>query len=307
MQCTNNVKQLSLALHNCHDITGTFPSEVYAPAKGQTADRGVSCLMGIIRYIEQVNLESLISNYNVNITEEDGTVISVTADISNMTHQQTGALGKVKVPAFLCPSSTNTKPGTGNAQTAEDFIGNYMANAGAAESEMTASSLYKWDIANGFTSKAGPASTTQIGPWVTNGIIFYRSRIGFSDLIDGTSNTFAWSEISWNEYKGMIWTRSTGAMCYAKAFAETLPINLFRRGIDKTYNIKADTGISGGTMDANPVVIDSMNYGAWGSYHTGGINVGLCDGSVRFLSETIDMNILLGCACREDGETVALP
>jgi hypothetical protein len=287
MQCTNNVKQLSLALHNCHDATGTFPSEVYPNAAG-TGDRQISCYMGLIWYIEKSNLTNLLP-------------AGVTVD--TMTHQNTNVLCATEISFFLCPNVTDKKNKTGN-NTGGNFIASYMANSGAAESEMTPASIYSWDKTYASTN----------GPRPTNGIIFYRSKIGMNDIADGTSNTLSWSEIAWNEFVGMTWARSSAAtLCYAKAFAENVPINLYKKGVTTTYNIKASaTATSSGAIDIdvdiNPAVTAQTTYGPWGSYHPGGVVGGLCDGSVRFLSETIDMRtILMRFASRNDGQTASLP
>jgi hypothetical protein len=288
MQCTNHVKQLSLALHNCHDVTGTFPSEVYPNADG-TGDRQISCYMGLIWYIEQSNLTNLLHEKGVTV--------------DTMTHQQTNVLTAHETSLFICPNTSYRKNKTGN-NIGNNFIATYMANSGAAESEMTPASIYTWDLTN----------TSASGPRLTNGIIFYRSKIGFSNIIDGTSNTFAWSEISWNEFVGMTWARSSSStLCYAKGFAENLPINLYKKGVDTTYNIKVTaTATASGSIDINVdtdfEVTKQTTYGPWGSYHSGGVVAGLCDGSVRFVSDTTDMkSILMRLACRNDGETVSLP
>ncbi|MDR1483205.1 MAG: DUF1559 domain-containing protein [Planctomycetaceae bacterium] len=279
MKCTNNVKQLSLALHNYHDAYGTFPSETQPAVGGGTGTRNISCYMGLIWFIEQSNITSLLPP-------------GVTVD--TMTHGNTNPLTQSEITLFICPNVTDKKNKTGNNQGG-NFIATYMANSGAAESEMTPSSPYSWDTSQSATK----------GACVTNGIIFRKSSVDFNSISDGTSNTFSWSEISWNEFVGMTWARSDGSS-YAKAFAEALPINLFKKGITTTYNIKV-TGITT-PVDENPEVTATNNYGPWGSYHPGGVVGGLCDGSVRFVNETTDMKtILMRLACRNDGQAVSLP
>ncbi|MDR1382567.1 MAG: DUF1559 domain-containing protein [Planctomycetaceae bacterium] len=271
MQCTNNIKQLSLALHTYHDVYNVFPSE--------PAGNDITCLLAILPYIEQGNLMSLLPEGK---------------DITNMTHQNTNVLCQNEISVFLCPDVSDRKNKTGNNQGG-NYIANYMANAGAAEADVTTSSIYSWDTTRAITS----------GPWVSNGIIYGSSKIGLSGVTDGTSNTIAWSEIAWNEYVGMTWARSGGSsrLGQAKAFAETLPINLFKKGIDKTYNIKVTNGSD--TTDTDVAVTAQSNYGPWGSYHSGGVNTGLCDGSVRFMSETIDIVTMLRLSCRKDGSPVS--
>jgi prepilin-type processing-associated H-X9-DG protein len=286
MKCSNNIKQLSLALHNCHDATGSFTSEVYPDAAG-TGNRQISCLIGLIWYFEQSNLVNLLP---AGIT------------IDTMTHQHTNPLSQSEISFLICPSATYKMNRTGN-NIGNNYISTYMACSGGAESEMTPSSPFTWN----------QSRATNNGADLNNGIIFYQSKIGFDSISDGTSNTIAWSEISWNEFIGMTWCRSNSdTLCYAKGFAANLPINLFKKGVTTTYNIKATAPASGSVaevaVDANPAVTAQTKYGPWGSYHPGGINVGLCDGSVRFVNENTPMReVMLRLAGRNEGETVSLP
>jgi hypothetical protein len=284
MQCTNNVKQLTLAQHNYHDVYGVFPSE---PAGAQSTGNGISHLVAIVSFIEQGNILNLLP---------------AGVDISNMTHQNTNVLCQVELPVFICPCVDNAdrKNKTGN-NIGGNFISNYMANAGAAENVMTESSIYSWERTDLTYTATGSPSTN-------NGVIYRRSKNGFESLTDGSSNIFFYSEIAWNEYVGMTWARTQhNPMCYAKAFAESLPINLHKKGPSTTYHIEASSSTPSITINHDIEVTKQTNYGPWGSYHPGGINVSLSDGSVRFVGETIDKAILLKLACRLDGEPASLP
>ncbi|MEO2018425.1 MAG: DUF1559 domain-containing protein, partial [Fuerstiella sp.] len=59
-----------------------------------------------------------------------------------------------------------------------------------------------------------------------------------------------------------------------------------------------------GTPDTNTGAGRTRNWGAPGSAHTGGIQVTLGDGSVRFISENIDNNLRKNIAFIADGETI---
>jgi prepilin-type processing-associated H-X9-DG protein len=284
MKCANNVKQLSLAHHNYHDVYNVFTSE---PAGIQNTGNGISHLVAVVPFIEQGNIMNLLP---------------AGIDVSNMTHQNTNVLCQTEIPVFICPCVDNAdrKNKAGN-NTGGNFISNYMANAGAAESEMTESSIYSWNRTTLTYTATGSPSTN-------NGVIYVSSKNGFESLTDGSSNIFFYSEVAWNEYTGMTWARTAyNPTCYAKAWAETLLINLHRKGVTSTYHIKASSTTPSISMDHDVVVTTPTNYGAWGAYHPGGVNVSLSDGSVRFASETIDVKILMKLACRDDGEIATLP
>ncbi|MFI4876582.1 MAG: DUF1559 domain-containing protein, partial [Blastopirellula sp. JB062] len=123
----------------------------------------------------------------------------------------------------------------------------------------------------------------------------HRNPIGFSGITDGTSNTLAFGEICWNDYTayreytlGMIdYGGSTGMGAFTYKSVKW-PINI---GLHSTSSVYADFS----------------NNGPFGSHHPGGANFSLADGSVRFLPDTIDMNVYLGLASRNGGEVVATP
>jgi prepilin-type processing-associated H-X9-DG protein len=281
MQCANNAKQLSLAHHGYHDVYSVFPSE--------PAGNDISHLLAILSFIEQGNILSLLPEGK---------------DLTNMTHKNTNVLCKTEIPVFNCPSvsAEGRRNKTGNSQ-GENTVSHYFANAGAAEAEMTDSSLYSWHITT--LTYSGDTAT----PSPSNGIIYYSSKNGMESITDGTSNTILYSEIAWNEYVYMTWARtSDNPMHFAKAWAESLPINLFKKGIDTTYKVKATVTTPSISLDNDIEVTKATNYGAWGSYHPGGVNLSLCDGSVRFVSDTTDMkSILMKLASRHDGQPATLP
>jgi prepilin-type processing-associated H-X9-DG protein len=295
MQCTNNQKQLSLALHGYHDTFEALPPEVITKGgvisvkedgseeyqKGQN----LSCLGRTLPYIEQTGISG-----EMNLGSFDWATLG--GDANKGGHTYFGKWGKIKVPVFLCPSCTQILNQAGNGP-GESFTAHYVANAGAAESDMTSSSTYRWETSG---------STASVGAYITKGVSYRNSGVPFPAITDGTSNTIVWSEISWDEFKQMAWIRSTGSLCFAKAWAETLPINYYKKGLPLTYDITVD-----GTSGTGDVTSTGTNYGPFGSKHPGGVNVGLCDGSVRFVSETIDTKIRLKLACRDDGEVATLP
>jgi type II secretory pathway pseudopilin PulG len=295
MQCANNIKQLSLALHGYHDTFEALPPEVitqggitgYAEDGTPTFQKGqnLSCLGRTLPYIEQTGISG-----EWNIGSFDWATLG--GDAAKGGHTYFGKWGKIKIPVFLCPSCTQVLNQAGNGP-GESFTAHYIANAGAAESDMTSSSVYRWDTS---------ITASSTGAWITNGIIYRNSGVPFSGITDGTSNTIAWSEIAWDEFKQMTWVRSTGSLCFAKAWAETLPINHYKKGLPGSYDITVN-----GTTGTGDVTSTSTNYGSFGSKHPGGINVGLCDGSIRFMSETIEARIRLNLACRDEGETVSFP
>src|SRR3954469_1594045 len=112
MQCTNNLRQLGLALHNYHDVNLTFPLN-YRPVAGGT----YSWMQAILPYIEQQNLYSQIT-------------IGGTVALANNT-----MVANTPIKTFRCPSDGLNQNGmmTGASDGGgTKAITNYKANCGAA-------------------------------------------------------------------------------------------------------------------------------------------------------------------------------
>jgi prepilin-type processing-associated H-X9-DG protein len=112
----------------------------------------------------------------------------------------------------------------------------------------------------------------------TNGIIFYNSAVKISGITDGTSNTISIGERAFGRldpsisYCFMWWASGQLSDSMSTTF---YPMNVDRK-IKDTYD-----GIAGAAgFDAFIM--------SFGSFHPGGTNFAFCDGSVRFLKDTID-------------------
>jgi prepilin-type N-terminal cleavage/methylation domain-containing protein len=313
MQCQNNVKQMGLGLHNHHDVLGKFPSDserYQLPSavtwNGNTYTSysdGLTCWAKIFPYLEQTGLSDEISAAISSGVQEGLTTSGEPMVISRGGHTKTGTLAQYKIAVFLCPSSGAKQKKDGSAggpDSPDSYVCHYFGNSGAQESEVTTSSKYLWQQP-GALAPGGSATAAE----ASNGVMYSNSATTFASITDGTSNTFAWGEIAWERYAYGPWNRSTGSGTNsAKAHGEQLTLNYYKKVADPTMDTYTIT-VNGTGTDYK---VSAQTYvGAYGSQHASGINVGLCDGSVRFISETIENKIRLNFACRDDGEVVSLP
>jgi prepilin-type N-terminal cleavage/methylation domain-containing protein len=317
MQCTNNIKQMSLALHNHHDVKGVFPADsqrytlstpvVYNGNTYTSYTDGLTCWAKIFPFMEQSGLDSEITsaiNDGINAAI-NGAVSGEPMAVTRGGHTVTGTLAQNKVPAFLCPSNpTIHDPITG---VAGGYYCHYYANSGGLETgaDPATPATVPYTYVTGASSPGGGG-----GADASNGVIYLNSAITFKSILDGTSNTFAWGEIAWEEYKYSGWNRSTGpGTNSSKAFAEQLPFNYHKKFDDPTtatYTVIGFNPGSGGTVGL-PKVSQQTTCGAYGSNHGGGVIIGLCDASVRFVSDTVADRVRVNFGCRDDGEPVSLP
>ncbi len=271
--CKNNLKQIALGLHNYHDVFTTFPpgridsNPSYAAAtQGPLENQnGLAWSAFILPYVEQAPLYDQIS------TETAGF-------IRHWERDNTGASAPIsssraRITTYGCPSDTmpliNTKRGSYGKT-------NYMGNSG------------------------NRAAIDR------RGIFWVNSRVKMRDISDGTSNTLIVVEKSG--------TRDANTMINCDTVVCDWNAGLWIGSRYVGNSVGWHSGI-------NPTDVDSYGGGSatymigrsnrtWGhswsnnSTHTGGLQTALCDGSVRFLSENIDMITYRNLRDRRDGNVV---
>jgi prepilin-type N-terminal cleavage/methylation domain-containing protein/prepilin-type processing-associated H-X9-DG protein len=280
IQCTNNLKQIGLALHNYNGALGAFPMNRYT---FNTAF-SYSGLSMMLPYLEQTQLFSAL-NFSL-----------MRSDPGNATAQGT------TVASFLCPSDSWSAYPPGQAGT------NYRANEGA-------NMLYLYGAADplGVNASLPPPD----GPFFAN--VSYK----LAEITDGTSNTAAYSEMTIGDMSNTIATLSRDIFSPGTT-PQTLENAISDcQGIDWT-NLKYQTWSTSGTpwhfgsgeysvlkMVAQPNK-RSCAFGAndrmiltAGSYHPGGVNLLMCDGSVRFCKETISLVTWRALGSRNLGEIIS--
>ena len=117
-----------------------------------------------------------------------------------------------------------------------------------------------------------------------NGVLFLNSRLRFSQILDGSSQTILLGEMLPGK-NSLGWASGT------------------RATLRNTGSFKAPPGSS--STKVVPAVVDlpgSLQVGGFSSYHTGGANFAFADGSVRFLSYSIKEELLKQLGNRADGE-----
>ncbi|WP_020468323.1 DUF1559 domain-containing protein [Zavarzinella formosa] len=205
---------------------------------------------------------------------------NLTLDFDNTsTTPPNAAIGSVQLNVYTCPAGSNLKsPNANEAYPAgtQHFAPHYYGNMGPTGTAVLGSTTYTYTSVNGGTNNA-------MG---SQGYFHQTAVIKLTDASDGLSNTILAGEKSNNETNGTnsyrSWSRGCNGPCGASKNV-TNPIN------STNYN---------GSSNFNDI--------SFGSNHTGGANVGLGDGSVRFLRQTIDINVLKAAASRDGGEASTL-
>lgn len=293
-QCLNNLKQIGLAGQNHHDARGRFPYgyQVKAWPDDPTVPPGHfrwSALAELTPYLEQ---SVIYDKLDLDVPLFGGPGQSPPYSV----FPQNRLWVALTVPTFLCPSDRSGKV------LDDRGPGNYVACAGSG-------------------TNGGQADPDAAGD-DPNGVFFVNSKIGFRDMTDGSSNTVFFSESTLgdgstpptaapvDESIVYVDARNTvgSGQPLTDAACASATVFLTNRGAawaDGNY-VNGLFNTYYGPNDHRPDCIRHSNPGfkAARSRHTGGVNVGMGDGSVRFLSDLIALPVWWALGSRNGGEVV---
>jgi len=285
-QCKNNLKQIGLALHNYHDVYNVFP-----PGRVRKTGIADAWYTGnivwsarILAQLEQAPLYNQIDwNQGYGASGTDG----------NAGTANTLVRAQI-IPGYLCPSD----PARGGV-TWKDPAGTLVTSPALTDAYGRMSY-----VANGGSgTQDTPLSGVQ-----PNGLFSMGSNIGIRDMTDGTSNTLAVSEgVIGHPYTSATDPAGTPPACASGAVATGLTDQrghswfwAYRAGV-----VMFSTGIGPNWQKAYDCNLASTGiFRAARSYHTGGVHAAMGDGSVRFISENINLPTWQYLGSRSDGQPI---
>lgn len=283
-QCVNHQKQLGLALHNYESTYTVFPHGYLFDNDSSTHKR--DCwFFGTLPFLEQ---SALYEAYKAETTQ-------------TYVHQMPVAIRGVVVESLTCPSDPNS-PGFGGGGSSTNFQGNYAVSSGIGNwrTDTSVTPPRITIIDNSMVNRG----SIDVGD--TGGMFYYKSRTRFRDCTDGTSNTLLASEgIVRTNVSASTWG-SIGAYWGAGqhggyAFSVSEPPNTSIA--DRPYSCKllVQPGAPNGAPCENGQADgydERWNYAR--SYHPGGVNTVLLDGSVRFVADTVDRQLWMKLGLKDD-------
>jgi prepilin-type N-terminal cleavage/methylation domain-containing protein/prepilin-type processing-associated H-X9-DG protein len=294
-QCVNNVKQLGLSIQSYHDANNEIPptSTNYSAFTGND----FSMKARLLPFMEQSAAYNAL-NFTMGYDRAQNSTIRV-----------------MQIKSFVCPSDSNIPSGTVSVGGATVTIGytTYPNNIGVFR-------MLPGNMLDGPGDKLGSPSD---GPGVS-----------FATVRDGLSNTVMWGEFlmgggngtasNGRDGKAMIYgtmgkpdtgyTLPYGPTLFKTAIADCIKVKTKyydRKGSDwlwhETYagggythllqpNQKACV-FDGAHTDNNPITASSN--------HSGGVNVGMMDGSVKFIKESISQTTWWAIATKDGGEIIS--
>lgn len=284
-QCQNNVRQLGLALHNFEGVQKRFPSGY---------DYLVTTSYPTVpNWAYRWSAHAMLSPY----LEQSNIYNKLRLDVPLYLIGQTPAIFpenldpiSQRVPVFFCPSDPQKKV------TKEWGPTNYVACWGDG------------------SSGAGDLNAT--------GVFYIDSQMSMGGIVDGTSNTAAFSEQilgtgeadstlgavanTPRQKQAMVWL--LGSALSDSACADTSKPVTFNRG-DRWADGAASQSGYNHYLPPNAKLPDCYSrVGTWKaarSYHPGGVSVLMCDGSIRFSNSNIDLLTWRALGTRQGGEVAS--
>ncbi|MDR3618524.1 MAG: DUF1559 domain-containing protein [Paludisphaera borealis] len=307
-QCTNNLKQIGIALHNYHSALNTFPVGFLYPRLTQVYP-GVpalhyrwSVLAQLTPYLEQSNVYNAL-NMNWPIAAGPGGVLGTPAWTPFPANTTVMAS---KVNFFLCPSDSAEPP-----TTLPGGVTSGMSNYHFCTGDGSPASVNPGDA--GVTVQA-------------NGAFVLGSAQSMASLTDGSSNTAAASEQLIGPAGGGASTQ-TGATPMPQDVRRAAAIGstpLSDAGCASPSGWRLDKGYGWWDGDYRTTLYNhyltpnSKSFDCWQSSpphnpawkaargnHPGGVNLLCCDGHVQFVKDAVNLTAWRGLSTRNGGEVIS--
>ncbi|WP_437222253.1 DUF1559 domain-containing protein [Planctomicrobium sp. SH661] len=278
-QCKNNLKQLGLAIHNYSDTHNRMPpGMLYRVGAASGEGKRTPFMLFVLPFLEQAAIYNQY-NHNLNWTDAGHLTLRLTP-----------------IPTWQCPSDKEAIMQW--AGTPHSIRGNYGLNWGQGT----------WGDLDGDTVDDLNSARHVLGSGTNRPPFWNCFGARFADMTDGTSNTLLMMELlkgttSSTDFRGWIWNDEP----FTYSISTKLTPNTTASDVlsdSSSYCVSDANGnmpcTYAGNTDAN---LRSSTLAAR-SKHVGGVQVVLADGSVRFVSNNINLPTWRALSSMNQGETL---
>jgi prepilin-type N-terminal cleavage/methylation domain-containing protein len=286
-QCKNNLKQIGLAMHNYHDVYNQFAIDVgWATGNPDSRKAAFSDKVFLLPFLDQAPIYNQI-NWNGRPWDQGGWG----------GNDNINALS-VNLPVFLCPSNPYQAKNGARANSNYAINIGTMPPPGANQTHNGMSSF----VGYGFNSDA-PVTAAAVSDGLSQTALYSeilpdpgigyiqgatsRDWITCTDPVSCRLNCNTATSLSGREVKGSSWSWSWGA--FGSGYTHVMAPNE-----TTCYNLNNYTDWTNNTLTSAA------------SKHVGGVQVLYGDGSVHFITNSVDWPTWLGMGTRNMGETIAV-
>ena len=289
-ECLNNLKQIGLALHNYESVAGVLPPSFVVDADPNRTGGQWSVQVRLLPFLEQVALEDLVDFES-----------AYSGDAASL------EVRTFRVPTYLCPSEINDRARTDSAGTPIHYPTNYGFNGG---------DWFVWDN-----------QTRALG----TGAFAPNSAFGFEAFRDGVTTTLAFGEVrAFTPYvrdgeaspadppaDPAAIAALPGSFKSNSGHTEWVDGRVHQTGFTAALGPNSAVPVAGGeaaggaadgdfTACREGKDCDGPTHAAVTSrsYHEGGVQVLLMDGSSRFVGDSVRLDLWRAASTRAGGEVV---
>jgi len=316
-QCVNNLKQIGLALHNYHSVNDCFPFGEMPPGVGPGGTAPGSqngawqywgCVAMLVPYLEQTSVGNALNfqywapSDGPNTTLYTMRIASLLCPSDGVKHPQvcnnykfsTGTFAKVQSVNFSngqgSPYNTNGLFTMGKVYGIRDCTDGSSNTICASEQGGGDGDRSKWHPSDGVGGGQGGWAIATGGDPVT-GNAALPVEFAMFKVMEQNCDTFGWQKAGVTEAN---WAGSY------------LTVGGFNFSLFNTIQTPNSNHVMGCRADCSPDCWPEQNGPAMAqSYHSGGVNTLMGDGSVRFLKSTISQPIYMGLGTRNGGEVIS--
>ncbi len=273
LSCTNNLKQIALALHNYNDTHSVFPvgqaNDFYSNATGTPAMNWIRGCWAhfILPYMEQA---TVYKSFEICVQQNGWALL---AD-----HKDT------LIEPYICPSDPNS-PRTKTIDTNVCFPSGATLMQGLHTNYVACSGSTVYGLGQNL-----------------NGMFYVRSRTRIADVLDGTSNTLMLSEIcvspdvTANDLRGRYSNSWEGNNWFSTLNPPNTSVPDVQNYQGQSIPAAPTTNAGSSNTAANKAFLAAR------SYHSGIVNAALADASVRVITNGVDATVYKALGTRAGGE-----
>ena len=307
-QCTNNLKQIGLAMHNYNSQQNTLPPGMKGCCWG-------TWQLAVLPFAEQ---PALFNAWNMSGNEQYETAGLQPGGILRYDNPVNITVSVPRVLTFNCPSDPNVNAPTYDSPTGAAPMctgNNYVVNFG--NTILDQCPYYVWNgiklpfLGAPFTDMGSPYVDLIGSGFATN--TQGAGTVSFAAITDGLSATMMTSEvlIGWSVSASMYDSRGSTWWGFGAMFTGLNPPNTSSPDVLQHSNYCVNGYGNPPCVKTSGGVDSTGTYTGLGaensarSKHPGGVNVGMCDGSVRFIKNSVNIFTFQAIASSRGGEVVS--